>query len=91
MPLFQDAHENVRLERWASNAEIVLPAPGGLEFLSSPEASAKALRILAPQSWLRLPAAATLRARAGTSGCQIWVKTGHLPGRETARPAACTR
>src|SRR5215470_5625042 len=33
MPLFQDARENVRLERWASDAEIVLPAPSGLELL----------------------------------------------------------
>jgi hypothetical protein len=33
MPLFQDARENVRLESWAPDAEIVLPAPGGLELL----------------------------------------------------------
>ena len=33
MPLFRDARENVRLERWPSDAEIVLPAPSGLELL----------------------------------------------------------
>src|SRR5205085_962686 len=27
MPLFQDARDNVRLERWASDVEIILPAP----------------------------------------------------------------
>ena len=34
--------------------------------------------IFEPQSWLRLPAGATLRATAGASGCRVWVKTGHL-------------
>src|SRR6516164_1486581 len=33
MPLFQDRRESVRLERWAPHAEIVLPAPAGLELL----------------------------------------------------------
>ena len=30
------------------------------------------------QSWLRLPAGSTLRAKAGPEGCKVWVKTGHL-------------
>src|SRR5262245_20888544 len=33
IPLFHDARESVRQESWAPNAEIVLPAPGGLELL----------------------------------------------------------
>src|SRR3954447_3408418 len=33
MPLFRDAREDVRLERWAAGADISLDAPGGLELL----------------------------------------------------------
>jgi hypothetical protein len=88
MPLFRDARENVRLERWPSDAEIVLPAPSGLELLVLEGGFSEGREDFAPQSWLRLPAAATLRARAGTSGCRVWVKTGHLSPRQTAPPAA---
>ena len=88
MPLFRDARENVRLERWPSDAEIVLPAPRGLELLVLEGGFSEGREDFAPQSWLRLPAAATLRARAGTSGCRVWVKTGHLSRRQTAPPAA---
>src|SRR5262249_9438763 len=33
MPLFRDAVEDVRIERWAARAEIAIPAPDGLELL----------------------------------------------------------
>jgi hypothetical protein len=78
MPLFEDKRESVRLERWAPNAEIVLPAPAGMEVLVLDGGFIEAGETLAPQSWLRLPAGATLRAKVGASGCRAWVKTGHL-------------
>ena len=78
MPLFKDERETVRLERWAPNAEIVLPMPGGIELLVLDGEFSEGGELFEPQSWLRLPAGATLRATAGASGCRVWVKTGHL-------------
>ncbi|HVJ53100.1 MAG TPA: cupin domain-containing protein [Aliidongia sp.] len=78
MPLFRDAHEEVRLERWAAGAEIHLPAPGGVEILILEGMFDEGGENFEPQSWLRLPAGATLSARAGKEGCRLWIKTGHL-------------
>jgi hypothetical protein len=78
IPLFHDARESVRQESWAPDAEIVLPAPGGLELLVLQGGFTEAGEGFEPQSWLRLPVAATFRARTGASGCRVWVKTGHL-------------
>jgi hypothetical protein len=88
MPLFQDERESVRLESWAPDAEIVLPAPGGLELLVLNGGFTESGESFEPQSWLRLPAAATLRARTGARGCRVWLKTGHLSGRQTAPRSA---
>jgi hypothetical protein len=89
MPLFQDERESVRLERWAPNAEIVLPAAAGIELLVLDGGFSYGGERFEPQSWLRLPAGATARAKAGASGCRVWVKTGHLAHRQIA-PAAAT-
>jgi len=78
MPLFQDAREEVQLERWAPGAEIALRAPGGIEILVLDGALYESGETLEPQSWLRLPPGATLAAHAGAKGCRVWVKTGHL-------------
>ena len=74
MPLFQDARESVRLERWAANAKIILPMPGGIELLVLDGEFSEGGDSFAAQSWLRLPAGAALRARAGASGCRVWVR-----------------
>ena len=87
MPLFQDAHEVVRLERWGAGAEISLPVPGGIELLVLEGGFSEGGENFAPQSWLRLPAGAALTARAGADGCKLWVKTGHL-ARLQAAPVA---
>ncbi|MBE9042125.1 cupin, partial [Oscillatoriales cyanobacterium LEGE 11467] len=29
-------------------------------------------------AWLRLPVRSQLRAIAGSTGCTVWIKTGHL-------------
>jgi len=83
LPLFRDAREEVRLERWAPDAEIALPAPGGLELLVldggfRARGVSDGAEALAAQSWLRLPDGATLRATAGAPGCKLWIKIGHL-------------
>jgi len=78
MPLFQDGHERVRLERWASNAAVELDATGGLELLVLDGGFSDEHETFAPLSWLRLPPGAKVRALANAGGCRAWVKTGHL-------------
>jgi len=79
-PLFRDAREDVRLERWAPGARIELPLPGGAEILVLDGDFVEGGERFTAQSWLRLPAQATLQAKAGAQGCRVWVKTGHLAG-----------
>lgn len=78
LPLFEDAHETVRIERWAPAALVVLDLPAGGEFFVLDGGFHDGIEAFAPQSWLRLPAASTLTATAGPNGCSLWVKTGHL-------------
>jgi hypothetical protein len=77
-PLFEDAHEQVRLERWVPGAIVALPAPNGIELLVLDGSFTEGGEVFETQSWLRLPAGATLRAVAGPQGCRVWVKAGHL-------------
>jgi hypothetical protein len=78
MPLFTDAREEVRLERWAPDCEIALLSPGGIELLVLSGRFTEAGERFEPQSWLRLPVGAKLEAKAAAAGCMLWVKTGHL-------------
>lgn len=87
MPLFQDARENVRLERWLPNAEVNLELPGGAEFLVLDGAFSEGGEDFEQQSWLRLPPGSRLKARAAESGCRLWVKAGHLTHSQAALPA----
>ncbi len=78
-PLFQDARETVRLERWAPDARITLPdLAGGAEILVLEGSFTEAGENFAPHSWLRLPKGASFTGQAGAAGCLVWVKTGHL-------------
>ncbi len=83
MPLFADAFENVRLERWAPGASVELDLPGGGEFLVLDGGFEERGDSFVSQSWLRLPAGERLKATAGPAGCKLWIKTGHLAGRLT--------
>jgi hypothetical protein len=78
MSLFRDDDEDVRLERWTPGADIVLPAPDGAEFLVLDGGFDADSECFAAQSWLRLPCSSELRATAGSRGCALWIKTGHL-------------
>ena len=80
IPLFRDSREDVRLERWAPNAHVELPLPGGAEILVVDGDFVEDGERFTAQSWLRLPAKAILRAKVGAQGCRVWVKTGHLAG-----------
>ena len=78
MPLFKDGHEEVRLERWTPGSRIELPLPQGAEFLVLSGNFEEGREAFSEQSWLRLPAKATLEARTGAGGCRVWIKSGHL-------------
>jgi len=89
LPLFHDAHEDVRLERWAADASIGLDLPGGIEVLVLDGGFSEGGESFAPQSWLRLPAGARLAAKAGQDGARVWIKSGHLALPQRApKPAA---
>ncbi len=77
-PLFQDARERVRLERFAPHAEGEIDTDGGAElFVLEGEGSESGdgLRAL---SWLRVPIGGSALFRAGPNGARLWVKSGHL-------------
>lgn len=86
MPLFRDAREEVRLERWPAGCSVGLPLPGGGEFLVLDGAFREGAEAFEAQSWLRLPVSARLEALAGSKGCLVWVKTGHLAHSQTLPP-----
>ena len=77
-PLFQDAHETVRLERWAPATKVRLPSPGGLELFVLSGGFTEGTETFEPYSWLRLPGRTALEAKTGPSGCTLWMKSGHL-------------
>jgi quercetin dioxygenase-like cupin family protein len=78
IPLFCDSREEVCLERWAPGAAITMTVPGGAEVLVLDGGFDDGGDHFEPQSWLRLPPGAVLRATAGAEGCKAWLKTGHL-------------
>lgn len=79
LPLFADARENVRCERWDAGTDVVLDLPAGGEFLVLEGSFTEGVDELNVQSWLRLPDGGRLQAKAGAQGARVWVKTGHLP------------
>lgn len=78
MPLFRDRHEEVRLERWTAGTAVELACDGPLELLVLDGSFEDSGEVFDVQSWLRLPAGATLRARAGPAGCRVWCKAGRF-------------
>lgn len=85
-PLFHDRRETVRLERWAPHAQVDLAVRGGMELLVLDGGFSEGGESFEPQSWLRLPDGARLRAKAGDAGCRLWVKAGHLAHGQALRP-----
>lgn len=86
MPLFRDAREDVRIETWAPNQDIELTPAGGIELFVLRGGFEEGGETFGPHDWLRLPADAPLRARAGPDGVRVWVKSGHV--RYAAPPPA---
>lgn len=78
LPLYRDAREDVRLERWAPGAAVELAVPGGIEIFVLDGGFREGGEDFGAHSWLRLPDGTALRARSGEAGCRVWIKTGHL-------------
>ena len=78
LPLYDDARENVRLERWSAGADIVIGEPGGIELFVLEGGFSDGVEVFGPQSWLRLPTGERATVRVGKTGCRLWVKSGHL-------------
>jgi anti-sigma factor ChrR (cupin superfamily) len=84
MPLFRDALEDVRLERWAASATIALDASAGMEILVLAGSFSEGGEAFEPQSWLRLPKCGAAQAKVGANGARVWIKRGHLAKRPRA-------
>ena len=78
MPLFKDARENVRLDRWTAGARVRINTKGGAELLVLAGAFTEAGEQFTKNSWLRVPEGYDLNMVTGDSGARVWVKTGHL-------------
>jgi anti-sigma factor ChrR (cupin superfamily) len=87
MPLYQDEHEAVALERWRAGIEVSLRSPAGLELVVLEGNFTDGCDDFRYQSWLRLPPGSLVRAHSGTEGCRVWIKTGHL-ARHQCTPTA---
>jgi hypothetical protein len=88
LPLFKDAHEDVRLEQWATGATIEF---GGLEVLALEGGFREGGETYGAQSWLRLPIGAHFRNR-GVPRCNKWSGIGNAadPRRPVAGPPPLT-
>ena len=89
-PLFEDARETVRIERWSAGTRVSIDASQGAELFvlaGGADHEGKALR---EGSWLRLPMRSSngtagdeqervnRQLIAGPEGAKVWTKTGHL-------------
>lgn len=85
LPLFEDADETVRIERWGSAEVVALDAGGGIEVFVLDGGFTESGDALGRWDWLRLPVGSKATARAGPDGARVWVKSGHL---RKVRPTA---
>jgi hypothetical protein len=76
--LFDNGHEQVRLEDWHANAAVEIANPSGLELLVAEGGFSDGVENFAALSWLRLPPGAHLKAQTGAAGARIWLKAGKL-------------
>jgi hypothetical protein len=78
LPLFHDAHEEVRIEHWDAEAQVTVAAAGGLELFVIDGSFEESGETFAKWDWLRLPPGADFRGLIGADGAKVWVKSGHL-------------
>ena len=76
--LFDNGHEEVRLEDWQPNAMVEIANPNGLELLVVEGGFHDGVEDFARLSWLRLPANEHFKAQTGPAGARVWSKAGKL-------------
>lgn len=79
-PLFEDAHEQVSLQRLAPQEPVFKRAHRGAEVLVVDGQIENPGQILRKGSWMRLPEGFDPKFASGTDGAVLFVKTGHLRG-----------
>ncbi len=84
--LFRDERETISIEEWAPGARVNALPEGGIEILCLEGGFREGGEDFVPQSWLRLPVGTPLDAVAGSDGCRVWIKQGHLRFVDTLRP-----
>ncbi len=77
-PLFKDAREDVRVERWQPGVPVDLAWSGGAELFVLEGGFEQDGEGFRRHSWLRLPGSGRSVAVAGAEGAVVWIKTGHL-------------
>ena len=76
--LFDNGHEQVRIENWPANQDTERDNPDGLELLVLDGSFSESHESFSRHSWLRLPGGTPLRAKADGQGARIWLKAGPL-------------
>ncbi len=79
MPLYQDEREEVCIEKWSSNTEVIINTFKGAELLVLSGSLTEGEDELVTNSWLRVPINSHIIAKAGNHGAKVWIKKGHLP------------
>ena len=85
-PLFKDAREDVRVERWQPGVTAQIAAKGGAEIFVLEGSCSESDDELVRHSWMRIPPGGMISLTAGPEGARFWIKTGHL--REITVPPA---
>lgn len=80
--LFDDGHEEVRVEDWKAGGHITVENSRGLEFLVLAGELLAGEERLEAQSWGRIPAGTKLEATVGTQAARIWMKDAPLLHRD---------
>ncbi|MCY1270342.1 anti-sigma factor, putative, ChrR family [compost metagenome] len=86
--LFENPHEQVRIEEWTAGEVRQLDNPRGLELLVLAGGFSDGRDRLEALSWLRLPAGMPLRAQAGPDGARVWLKDAALQQRDASERLA---
>jgi quercetin dioxygenase-like cupin family protein len=76
--LFDNGHEEVRIEDWQAGALVEIANPRGLELLVLGGEFSDGTETFPRLSWLRLPPGMHLNARTGPDGARVWMKAGAL-------------
>jgi len=77
-PLFENDHEQVRLERLSAGQAVFSHADAGAEVLVIEGQIDTQDQLLEQGSWMRLPAGVRPVIKSGVEGAMLFIKTGHL-------------